>query len=201
MVKSVINNHEKYRTYKEHLTKYNLAMENEFYFEAIIIIYAMMEDRLTSFLYHINAIKSMESTFLDVNKTKRTLKTIYSCYNQNYRYEVDIEKIADKRKLIESLLKWSKRNNSILTMDNQNYADDLKCALSDLDIDSFLSVLDEVKTWCVFRNNIIHALMHKNIDSVYANLKEKVENGMQLARYLDKQVRIIKKENKISLLN
>ena len=42
--------------------------------------------------------------------------------------------------------------------------------------------------------------MHKNIDSVYANLKEKVENGMKLARYLDKQVQFIKRENKISLL-
>ena len=80
MVKAVTNNHEKYRTYKEHLTKYNLAMENEFYFEAMIIIYAMMEDRLTSFLYHIDAIKSMESILLDVNQTKRTLKDIYSLW-------------------------------------------------------------------------------------------------------------------------
>ena len=48
----VTDNKDKKLTYSHNLKRYNKAMRDGFYFEAILISYAMMEDRLRSFLYH-----------------------------------------------------------------------------------------------------------------------------------------------------
>lgn len=48
-IASVDNNYDKQMTYREQLGKYKVAMEHAFYFEALLIVYAMMEDRLRSF--------------------------------------------------------------------------------------------------------------------------------------------------------
>ena len=42
----VSDNYEKQQTYKELINKYNKAIQYEFYYEAILIDYALMEDRL-----------------------------------------------------------------------------------------------------------------------------------------------------------
>jgi hypothetical protein len=43
----------------------------------------------------------------------------------------------------------------------------------------------------------MHAAMNKNVVALYQNLPEKVEQGMEYARYIDSQVKILKKNNKI----
>ena len=49
-VKVVSDNMDKYATYTAWIDKYNLALENEAYLEAIMLAYAMLEDILKSFL-------------------------------------------------------------------------------------------------------------------------------------------------------
>ena len=51
-IKQVEDNKEKQQTYSKQLGRYKLAIRNEFYFEAMLIVYAMLEDRLLSFLYY-----------------------------------------------------------------------------------------------------------------------------------------------------
>ena len=46
-----IDNVVKEETYREVHKKYNKAIKEEFYFEAICIDYALLEDRLRSLLY------------------------------------------------------------------------------------------------------------------------------------------------------
>ncbi len=48
----VADNREKQQTYKDQMRRYSKAMREEFFFEAILIDYAMLEDRLRSMLYH-----------------------------------------------------------------------------------------------------------------------------------------------------
>ena len=79
-IKVVNNNKEKYEGYTMFMDKYKLAIKNEFYFESIFISYAMLEDRLKSFLFHIKAINSVESSFLDIDDTKILLAGIYFEY-------------------------------------------------------------------------------------------------------------------------
>lgn len=44
MIDAVKNNAEKQVTYREQLGKYKRALNNEFYFEAMLIVYALLED-------------------------------------------------------------------------------------------------------------------------------------------------------------
>ena len=49
----------------------------------------------------------------------------------------------------------------------------------------------------VYRNEIIHGLMNKKMDTLKVDLPRRCQEGMQLARALDSRVRIIKKGNRI----
>lgn len=73
----------------------------------------------------------------------------------------------------------------------------LKSRFEELDIDAFLCTIKEIEEWCSYRNEIVHALMNKNLESIESELKEKAEVGMRLANNIDSQERMIKKGNKI----
>lgn len=62
------------------MKKYNKAMSNGFYFEALLIVYAVLEERYRSFLYHSAVIASRESIKMDVKKTKTKIRNIVSKY-------------------------------------------------------------------------------------------------------------------------
>ena len=62
---------------------------------------------------------------------------------------------------------------------------------------AFLCTIKEIEEWCSYRNEIVHALMNKNLESMESELKEKAEAGMRLASRIDLQERMIKKGNKI----
>lgn len=64
-----------------------------------------------------------------------------------------------------------------------------------MDIDGLLAALDGIAAWCKYRNEVIHSLLNKNIDSLEQELAEKASEGMQYARLLDAQERILKKGN------
>ena len=51
-IKPVADTMDKQNTYREWIGKYNKAIRYEFYYEAILIDYALLEDRLRSFLYY-----------------------------------------------------------------------------------------------------------------------------------------------------
>ena len=50
LIQPVSDNKDKQRTYTENMAKYKKAIAGEFFFEAMLIDYAMLEDRLRSFL-------------------------------------------------------------------------------------------------------------------------------------------------------
>ena len=58
-------------------------------------------------------------------------------------------------------------------------------------------MIDEIKQWCKYRNEIIHCLMNKSIESVDSNLKEREEQGFELAKELSSVVKTIKNGNVI----
>ena len=61
LIQPVSDNKDKQRTYTENMAKYKKAIAGEFFFEAMLIDYAMLEDRLRSFLYYIGLLKSRDS--------------------------------------------------------------------------------------------------------------------------------------------
>ena len=61
----------------------------------------------------------------------------------------------------------------------------------------FLDLLKRVDTWRDYRNEIMHALMNKNLVAIDEHLAEKCEEGMALARELQAQVKRVKYGNRI----
>lgn len=69
----VIDNMDKCYTYAQHKGRYSQAMKYEFYFEALMIDYALMEDSLKSFLYHAGIFASRTSHKIDCSKPNKAL--------------------------------------------------------------------------------------------------------------------------------
>ena len=66
-----------------------------------------------------------------------------------------------------------------------------------LDIGGLLETLECVDKWRKYRNEVIHGLLNKNLDSLNEKLFEQVELGMKYARFIDSQVKVLKKNDAI----
>lgn len=98
----------KYETYKAMHDSLNKAMKSEFYFEAIFIEYAIIEDRLRSVLTHANI------SFVNKNgkedKISRKIAKIYSrpeFASKQMRNKIPLE-------LLDSLNEWIERRNALI---------------------------------------------------------------------------------------
>lgn len=196
LIPAVENRSQKQLTYQKQMTRYKQAMNHEFYLEALLITYAMLEDRLKSFLYYIGAIRNVNDKKLTVSKTKNVLRTMYFGSEEASRNKkIDIDNISVKEKLIRKTLEWSceqvgKPEEYYLEVLKQEYEG---C----LDIDGLLQTLEEIDQWRNYRNEVIHGLLNKDMNCLDSNLCNQVENGMKYARYLDGQIKQLKKNNRI----
>lgn len=193
----VSNNTDKQRTYKENCGKYKKAIQEEFYFEAMLISYAMLEDRLRSFLYHIGALTNRQSTAVSSKKSKNQLKEIVSVYKTDKENDsLGITNISGKIKIIRCTLEWAATVNG-------GYEDDKYLAAlknqyeGNIDIKEMLDALEQLGGWLDYRNEIMHALLNKNVDSLHTELRERTLQGMELARKIDSFVSQVKKRNYI----
>ena len=73
----------------------------------------------------------------------------------------------------------------------------LKNQCEGLDIGGLLEQMDRMEDWCEYRNEIIHALMNKNVLSVNRELKERAVEGMEIARFFDNQLKLFKQGNRV----
>ena len=124
LIQPVSDNKDKQKTYAENMAKYKKAMAGEFYFEAMLIDYAMLEDRLRSFLYHIALLKSRESYKADNTPVKTEIKAIVAEYkDKDENDSLTISSISGKIKIVRSTLKWAV---NICGTDNDPYLAILK---------------------------------------------------------------------------
>lgn len=196
-IEAVSSNRDKQLTYKENCAKYTRAIQEEFYFEAMLISYAMIEDRLRSFLYHIGALANRESIKVSCTKTKNQLKEIVDAYKmKKENNSLGITNITGKLKIIRCTLEWA------ATVEDGYEDDKYLVALKNqyegnIDIQETLSVIEELYEWLDYRNEIMHALLNKNVDSLHTELRERTIQGMELARKVDSFVSHVKKRNYI----
>ena len=119
-----MNNYEKnikYRSLHEALSK---ALRNEFYYEAIFIEYAIMEDRTESILRHANIIISDPTLNNKIKALKfnRAFKDEYIKKHLNFELLNKVNNWRDKRnKLIHNLVTLSYSNEEIkkIALDGQ----------------------------------------------------------------------------------
>ena len=186
---------EKRMTYRAMLQRYKTAIAHEFYLEAILIDYACLEDRLRYLLYYIGVIRS-ESDYKITGAHSTRIKT-YRNILRTYTFSdanMTISSISGKRNIVKSvflmLLDENQRN------DSSDITRVLRKQMSEPDrAKQILELLDRIENWCKYRNEVIHSLMNKNLDSLYQRLSEKAQEGHELFRELDKHVSWVKRKN------
>lgn len=186
---------DKKKTYAYQMKRFNIAVKNEFYFEAMLIVYAMIEDRLIAFLYHSGVIadRNGKLTF-GTAKNKECLWEIVQT-NFSSKQSIKLYQISSKLKIIKALMQWLENADNITR--DMKYLWTLKNQYESLDAGELSRVIDEMEDWLKYRNELIHALMNKNVESTNKQLSMRVEEGMYYARFIDSQVKIIKKGGKI----
>lgn len=191
----VKDNFDKQRTYAKQKWRYGLAMKYGFCLEAIMIDYALLEDRLRSAIYHMGFLPNRKSTGI-LKKSRPVLRDIVNTYKlEKENDQLGIKNISGKIKIVRSVLLWA--SNTEGGYQDNKHLSLLKSRCEELDIDAFLCTINDIENWCDYRNEIVHALMNKNLESIESELREKAEEGMRLANFLDAQVKIIKSRNKI----
>lgn len=200
---------EKYETYRAEMARLKGALQQGFYFEAMLIEYALLEDRLRSFVYHAGLLQNRKAShFLpgknavrkDFNRIAQRVKTWKledgkETGNTSNFERLSVNKISDKIFIVRTIVLWSSELESL--PDESRYLQALRGQCESLDAAALLETLDGIDTWRMYRNEVIHSLMNKRMESVQQKLSEQVEQGVQLARQLDAQVTILKKNNRI----
>lgn len=200
---------EKYETYRAEMAHLKGALQQGFYFEAMLIEYALLEDRLRSFVYHAGLLQNRKASHLlpgknavrkDFNRIAQRVKTWKledgkETGNTSNFERLSVNKISDKIFIVRTIVLWSSELESL--PDESRYLQALRGQCESLDAAALLETLDAIDTWRMYRNEVIHSLMNKRMESVQQKLSEQVEQGVQLARQLDAQVTILKKNNRI----
>lgn len=200
---------EKYETYRAEMARLKGALQQGFYFEAMLIEYALLEDRLRSFVYHAGLLQNRKASHLlpgknavrkDFNRIAQRVKTWKledgkETGNASNFERLSVNKISDKIFIVRTIVLWSSELESL--PDESRYLQALRGQCESLDAAALLETLDAIDTWRMYRNEVIHSLMNKRMESVQQKLSEQVEQGVQLARQLDAQVTILKKNNRI----
>ena len=124
-------------------------------------------------------------------KTKNQVQDIVSMYQSDSKTTRSMKNITGKMEIIEAMLKWSTECENV----EDKYLLLLKPTLESIDVGAVLETLEVLEGWLKYRNEVIHASMNKDIDSLFGYLPEKVEEGMQYARLIDAQTTILRKKS------
>ena len=176
-IKPVEDNYKKGNTYARLIEQYNLALEGGFYGEAELIVYAFLEDRLRSFLYYSNGLDHWNSAYINENMQKV------------YGGELRIFDIGCKLTVIEAALKIAESGEANV----DDYYMFLRTVYhASIDVNEFKKNIKQIRKWCDYRNEVVHAMFNKDLDVLRKGFKEHVETGFQYARIVDAQVRKLK---------
>ena len=136
----VADNREKQLTYQEQMRRYSKAMKEEFFFEAILIDYAMLEDRLRSMLYHAGFFANRDKAGC-WKKTKPYFQSFVKQYkNEKENDTLGVTSISGKIKVIRSMLRWVSEADA--TNEKDRYLLRLKNQCESMDIGAMLETLD-----------------------------------------------------------
>ena len=163
--KRVLTNTEKYYNFKTQYERLKRAMEHGYYLEAIVIEYAIMEDRTRAILsYEGNdIIPKSETEFISINKKINKNATLAQDKGSIIgRYFT--KNLKDKSNLTDEMLEWIRTNDEIRNNSHKN---------------------ENPSPFC--RNAIIHNLL--GIIITDDELKEIAERGKDLCRDLSNRAK------------
>lgn len=164
-IKPVRNNKAKGKTYTALINKYNEAMNNGYFGEAELIVYAFIEDRLRSFLYYFGALKPNNKQYIS-----EEMSAIYG-------NKINVNNMSTKINMINTLFKacGNKANQNDFINDARKI---IKYALKPGEVKK---TLRKIEKWSSYRNEIVHAMFNKDIDELRIGYEEHVKEGYILA--------------------
>ena len=197
LIDPVADNMDKRDAFATWLGQHKLAMTKGFFLEAVMIDYALLEERLLQMLWQMGftdgtwTTKEKEVTLLP--EQIDFLKNVVKLYKQTDAGEdngISIGQITNKAKLVRCVAEW------VINVEG-GYQDDpflrdLKHRCESLDIQYLLDTLEQIRQWSGYRNELTHALFNKNAETVKALLKDHAEAGLKYARTLDSQIKTLK---------
>lgn len=191
-IKPVKDNYEKSLSYRENMSRYNKAKKAGFYFECLWILYAMLEDRTSSFFYHLGfTSKAKRNRVTGTEKIKKEIRAILGMRVEDTKYRFDT--MSGKLERIRTLKEWSLREDEAATAYQAAVRDAVQQACAVEGFENCLSYLDN--EWRDKRNQLTHALFNKSAFYAGEELLPLVEEGYRAARTMDKAVSQLKKKN------
>lgn len=190
-IQKVTNNKEKGVSYKENFKRYNKAKASEFYLECLWILYAMLEDRSSAFLYYLGFTKSSNRNSVTTSKKiKPQVRQILNITGSNVKYKFDT--ISGKLARILDVIEWSQLDIDTPTDYQLTIRKAIVKIQTTTELVNALTYLND--EWRDKRNQLTHSLFNKEPQMVLSELKPLVEKGYIAARVLDKAVRQLKNE-------
>ena len=80
IISTAKTNTDKYNTYTSMITRHKEAVKHGFCFEALLIDYAILEDRLVAFLWAAGVMNDMDNFSFGNKNNKAQLRTLYNSY-------------------------------------------------------------------------------------------------------------------------
>ena len=117
-IETVENGFEKADNYRYQMGRYNLAIQHEFYFEAIVIAYAVIEDRLLAFLHYAGVIdrrQQSDQTEHGIYVSSQCQKQINLLLKRNNNQKIKLNTINVKIEIIKNLMKLPEKIGSALS--------------------------------------------------------------------------------------
>lgn len=187
----ITSNMEKKTAYQIQMERFKRAKAGGFHLEAIFILYALIEDRLSAFLFHAGVTNATREKITEDNSVASLLKdtiTVFSGKQSSFRTA------STKIKLIKELMAWS--DCYTINQPSLNYLDALCKQLSKTaGRGHMIDTLTRIEEWCAFRNELVHALLNKKVENQEEILQKLVDEGEALNRSLQNFVKSFKVRN------
>ena len=191
-IKIAKDNDQKRQSFAFSFRRYERAMANGFYFEALWILYAMLENRMSALLCHLGFTKKENRQNVTGNqKAKWLVRTILQLPEGKTNYSFN--KLSGKIRCVTMALKWAREDKTGLS----KYEETVKNTLIHFAEDeSFIEALEYLNDkWINMRNQLTHALLNKDLIAASEAAKALAEEGYHPIRVIDNAADYIKNRN------
>lgn len=189
----ITSNMDKKTAYEIQMERFKRAKAGSFHLEAIFILYALIEDRLSAFLYHAGITNATREKITRNGKVRPQLIGTITILSAK---QPSVRPAGTKIKTIKELLVWSAGyavNEPVL-----NYLDALcKQINRTKGKDCMVDTLTRIEEWCKCRNELVHALLNKKVENQDEVLQQLVAEGEACNRLLQNFVKSFKVKNNI----
>ena len=185
------DNQDLYQSYRRNMARFKSAMEAKFYYEAMLIDYALLEDITHEFLYHIGLFEKQNQPAHNKKVEKKLLAILG--YDMTQVTTLKTGTISSKVGILRGLAEWVCGENNYDS--NDRYQCALRRAMEGTDPQCILDTCDHISWWLKYRNEIMHAMLKRNPYSMDAEISAIALEGKEYFDLLKKQKDAIKKEN------